>query len=141
MSVELKAGSLKDFFASAKETAKEIDEGKKINPKNIVWVEPVDLMAILKPERARIVRYLRQKQRVIFSDLMAAMQRTPVSLNNDLKILSKYQLVKIPTVQKQNFKPNNPTFFSTCVFQNTTYFAYSLKRQITHSQAKQNAHL
>jgi predicted transcriptional regulator len=101
MSVELKAGSLKDFFASAKETAKEIDEGKKINPKNIVWVEPVDLMAILKPERARIVRYLRQKQRVIFSDLMAAMQRTPVSLNNDLKILSKYQLVKI-------FKVPNP---------------------------------
>ncbi len=26
---------------------------------------------------------------------MSAMNRTPVSLNNDLKILSKYQLVKI----------------------------------------------
>ncbi len=101
MSVELKSGSINDFFASAKETAKEIDEGKKITKKNIVWVEPHDLMAILKPERTRIVQYLRKKQRVIFSELMAEMQRTPVSLNNDLKILLKYQLVKI-------FKEPNP---------------------------------
>ncbi|MCD4778737.1 MAG: transcriptional regulator, partial [Desulfobacterales bacterium] len=36
-----------------------------------------------------------------FSELMSEMQRTPVSLNNDLKILSKYQLVKI-------FKEPNP---------------------------------
>jgi len=95
MTVELKAGSLKDFFASAKETAKEIDEGRKIAPKNIVWVAPSDLMAILKPERTKLVRYLRKKRKVIYSELMAAMNRTPVSLNNDLKILSKYQLVKI----------------------------------------------
>ncbi|WP_446008290.1 transcriptional regulator [Candidatus Electrothrix sp.] len=101
MSVELKTGSLNDLFASAKETAKEIDEGKKITPKNIVWVEPHDLMAILKPERTRIVKYLRKKQRVVFSELMAEMRRTPVSLNNDLKILSRYQLVKI-------FKEPNP---------------------------------
>ena len=101
MSVELKAGSLHDFFASAKETAKEIDEGKKVTKKNIVWVEPSDLMAILKPERTRIVQYLRKKQRVVFSELMSDMHRTPVSLNNDLKILSKYQLVKI-------FKEPNP---------------------------------
>ncbi len=32
---------------------------------------------------------------------MSEMQRTPLSLNNDLKILSKYQLVKI-------FKEPNP---------------------------------
>ncbi|MGB5687586.1 MAG: hypothetical protein WBM35_17390 [Candidatus Electrothrix sp.] len=101
MSIELKSGSINDFFASAKETAKEVDEGKKITKKNIVWVEPHDLMAILKPERTRIVQYLRKKQRVIFSELMAEMQRTPVSLNNDLKILLKYQLVKI-------FKEPNP---------------------------------
>lgn len=95
MSLELKSGSINNFFASAKKTAKEIDEGKKITQKNIVWVEPSDLMAILKPERTRIVQYLRKKQRVIFSELMAEMHRTPVSLNNDLKILLKYQLVKI----------------------------------------------
>ena len=101
MSVELKAGIISDFFSSAKETAKEIDEGKKVTRKNIVWVDPVDLMAILKPERTKIVQYLRKKQRVFFSELMSDMHRTPVSLNNDLKILSKYQLVKI-------FKESNP---------------------------------
>ena len=95
MSVELKAGTIPDFFSSSKETAKEIDEGKKVTRKNIVWVDPIDLMAILKPERTRIIRYLRKKQRVFFSELMSDMHRTPVSLNNDLKILSKYQLIKI----------------------------------------------
>ncbi len=101
MNVELKAGTISNFFSSAKETAKEIDEGKKVTRKNIVWVDPIDLMAILKPERTKIVQYLRKKQRVFFSELMSDMHRTPVSLNNDLKILSKYQLVKI-------FKEPNP---------------------------------
>ena len=101
MSVELKAGSLTDFFASAKKTAREIDEGKQATRKNIIWVEPVDLMSILKPERTKLVQYLRKKKKVIFSELMADMDRTPVSLNNDLKILSKYHLVNI-------YKVSNP---------------------------------
>ncbi|NOQ46364.1 MAG: transcriptional regulator [Desulfobulbaceae bacterium] len=101
MSVELKAGSISDFFASAKETAKEIDEKKKVTRKNIIWVDPVDLMSILKPERTKLVQYLRKKRRVVFSQLLSDMNRTPVSLNNDLKILSKYQLVNI-------FKETNP---------------------------------
>ena len=95
MSVELKAGLLSDFFSSAKETAREIDEKTTVTKKNIIWVDPVDLMAILKPERTKIIQYLRKKKRVFFSELMSDMHRTPVSLNNDLRILSKYQLVKI----------------------------------------------
>lgn len=101
MSVEIRAGLLSDFFASAKKTAKEIDEEKRVTRKNIIWVEPSDLMAILKPERTKLVQYLRKKRRVVFSELMSEMRRTPVSLNNDLKILSRYQLVKI-------FKEPNP---------------------------------
>ena len=66
MTVELKAGSLSDFFASAKETAKEIDEGKKLTSKNIIWVAPSDLMAILKPERTKLVQYLRKKKGHLF---------------------------------------------------------------------------
>jgi predicted transcriptional regulator len=95
MSVELRPGLISDFFASAKETAKEIDEGGKVTKKNIIWVAPSDLMAILKPERTQLVQYLRKKKRVVFSELLSDMHRTPVSLNNDLKILSKYQLITI----------------------------------------------
>jgi len=101
MNVELKAGTLSDFFSSAKETAKEIDGKRKVTRKNTIWVDPVDLMLILKPERTKLVQYLRTKKRVIFSELMSDMNRTPVSLNNDLKLLSKYQLVNI-------FKIANP---------------------------------
>ena len=95
MSVEIKSGTLSDFFTSAKETAKQIDRGERVEPKRIIWVDPKDLMLLLKPERTRLVKYLRQQQKVVFSDLMAAMQRSPASLNNDLKILSKYALVRI----------------------------------------------
>ncbi len=95
MTIELRAGNLKDFFASARETAKEIDEGRKLTSKNTIWVEPSDLMAILKPERTKLVKLLRAKRKITYSEFRAAMNRTPVSLNNDLKILSRYQLVRI----------------------------------------------
>ena len=101
MRLEIKSGSLSDFFASAKETAKEIDEGKRVTRKNIIWVEPSDLMNLLKPERTELVRHLRGKERVVFSDLVNEMKRTAVSLNRDLELLSKYQLVRI-------FKEKNP---------------------------------
>jgi len=35
MSVELKAGLISDFFASAKETAQGIDKGRKVTKKKV----------------------------------------------------------------------------------------------------------
>ncbi|MBU0734947.1 MAG: transcriptional regulator [Proteobacteria bacterium] len=95
MTIEIKKGNISDFFASAKETAREIDEGKKVTRKNTVWVESKDLMDLLKPERTRLVKYLRGKKRIVFTDLLNDMKRTPVSLNRDLNLLSKYQLIRI----------------------------------------------
>ncbi len=95
MNIDIKAGTLSDFFSSAKETAREIDNGKRLTRKNTIWVDPKDLMLLLKPERTNLVKYLRKEKKVIFTELMSAMKRSPVSLNNDLKILSKYDLVRI----------------------------------------------
>ena len=95
MTIEIKKGKMSDFFASAKETAMEIDEGKKVTWKNTIWVESKDLMDLLKPERTRLVKYLRGKKRIVFTDLLNEMKRTPVSLNRDLNLLSKYQLIRI----------------------------------------------
>jgi predicted transcriptional regulator len=95
MTIEIKEGDMSDFFASAKETAKEIDEGEKVTRKNTVWVESRDLMDLLKPERTRLVKFLRSKKRIVYTDLLNEMKRTPVSLNRDLRLLSKYQLIKI----------------------------------------------
>ena len=95
MTIEIKKGNMSDFFASAKETAREIDEGKKVTKKNTVWVESKDLMDLLKPERTRLVKYLRGKKRIVFTDLLNDMKRTPVSLSRDLNLLSKYQLIRI----------------------------------------------
>lgn len=95
MNIDIKAGTLSDFFSSAKETAREIDDGKRLTRKNTIWVDPKDLMLLLKPERTSLVKYLRKEKKVVFSELMSAMKRSPVSLNNDLRILSKYDLVRI----------------------------------------------
>jgi hypothetical protein len=72
MSIEIKSGSLSDFFVSAKETAKEIDEGRKVTKKNIIWAEPETLIFLLKPERTERVKFLREKKRIAFSELMQA---------------------------------------------------------------------
>ena len=95
MTIEIKSGSLSEFFASAKETAKEIDSRKKLTKKNTVWVDPKDLLLLLKPERTNLVQYLRKEKRVIFSKLLEVLNRSPASLNKDLKILSKYGLIRV----------------------------------------------
>jgi len=94
MGIEIKSGSLADFFVSAKDTAKEIDEGKLITKKNIIWMEPADLSNLLKPERTKLIKALRRKKRFVFSDLKTEMKRTATSLNNDLRLLAKYELVR-----------------------------------------------
>ncbi|MDQ7075577.1 MAG: transcriptional regulator [Gammaproteobacteria bacterium] len=95
MSIEIKSGTLSDFFHSAKKTAKAVDNGESLTQKRTLWVEGDDLVSLLKPARRRLVQYLRQEKKVCFSDLMLAMERSPVSLNNDLKLLAKYNLVRI----------------------------------------------
>lgn len=95
MSIEVKTGSLDDFFASARETAREIDNKQPITRKNTIWVEAEDLMKLLKPERTALLQLLRQENRIVFSKLLEALKRSPSSLNNDLKLLSKYGLVHV----------------------------------------------
>lgn len=95
MSVEVKTGSMDDFFASAKSTAREIDSGQPVTRKNTIWVEAEDLMKLLKPERTALLQLLRKENRIVFSKLMQALQRSPTSLNNDLKLLSRYGLIRI----------------------------------------------
>ncbi len=97
MSVKIKKGNLDDFLASAHSTAKEIDAGKKVTRKKTVWVESEDLIQLLKPERTRIIDYLRTHGSVSFSELVKAMNRTRVSVNRDLEILEKYSLVHMCT--------------------------------------------
>jgi len=95
MSVVIRAGTFSDFFTSAKETARKIDSGEKLTPKNTIWVDAKDLMLLLKSERTSLVKYLRKEKKAVFSHVAKALNRSPVSLNNDLKILSKYHLVTI----------------------------------------------
>jgi predicted transcriptional regulator len=93
--MNIQVGSLTDFFESAQETARELDRGEKLTPKHRIWIDPGDFARLVKPERVKLIRYLRGKERVVFSDLVVAMHRPAESINKDLHILSKYHLVHI----------------------------------------------
>ena len=93
--IEIKNGSMEDFFDSAMLTAKQIDNNEKITPKHTIWMETEDLLKILKPQRTILIKYLKNKTKVYYSDLIDELKKSPSSLNKDLDILLKYQLIDV----------------------------------------------
>jgi len=93
--VTIQNGTIDDFFESAIHTAKEIDEGKKVTPKHTIWMETDDLLNILKPQRTKLIKYLKNKSKVYYSVIIDELNKSPSSLNKDLELLSKYQLINI----------------------------------------------
>ena len=93
--VTIKNGTLDDFFDSAIESAKEIDEGKEITKKFTIWMDTDDLLQILKPQRTTLLKYLKDKSKVYYSSLLNTLNKSPSSLNRDLELLSKYNLIEI----------------------------------------------
>ena len=93
--VTIQNGTIDDFFNSATQTAKEIDENRKVTPKHTIWLETDDLLNILKPQRTALLRYLKEKKKVYYQVLLDELKKSPSSLNRDLELLSKYQLIDI----------------------------------------------
>ena len=93
--VAIQNGTIEDFFDSAIHTAKQIDENKKVTPKHTIWMETEDLLNILKPQRTKLIQYLKDKTKVYYSVLLDELKKSPSSLNKDLELLSKYQLINI----------------------------------------------
>jgi len=91
----MQVGSLSEFFEPVKETARELDRGERLTPKNRVWVAPEDFVRFIKPARMQLIRYLRRKKRVNLNDLIADLHRSASSLRRDLKLLSTYQLIAV----------------------------------------------
>jgi len=93
--VNIQNGTIEDFFDSAMQTAKQIDTNKKITPKHTIWMETNDLLNILKPQRTKLIQYLQNKTKVYYSVILDELKKSPASLNKDLALLSKYQLIDI----------------------------------------------
>ena len=93
--IQIKNGSMEDFFDSAMLTAKQIDKNEKITPKHTIWMETEDLLKILKPQRTMLIKYLKDKTKVYYSDLIEELKKSPSSLNKDLDLLLKYQLIDL----------------------------------------------
>jgi len=93
--ITIQNGTIDDFFDSAMETAKQIDNNEKLTPKHTIWMETEDLLSILKPQRTKLIQYLRNKTKVYYSSLLHELKKSPASLNKDLDLLLKYQLIDI----------------------------------------------
>jgi predicted transcriptional regulator len=93
--VSIQNGTIEDFFDSAMQTAKQIDENKKVTQKHTIWMETEDLLNILKPQRTKLIQYLKDKTKVYYSVILDELKKSPSSLNKDLELLSKYQLINI----------------------------------------------
>jgi len=93
--IEIRKGTIDDFFVSAKKTAEEIDKKEQITPKNIIWIEADDFSKLLKPSRIELIRYLRKKKKVDFSSMLKELHKNPSSLNRDLELLTKYGLIEM----------------------------------------------
>jgi len=93
--ITIQNGTIDDFFESAIHSAKEIDENKKVTPKHTIWMETNDLLNILKPQRTALLQYLKNKTKVYYSVILDELKKSPSSLNKDLELLLKYQLIDI----------------------------------------------
>jgi len=93
--VSIKNGTIEEFFSSAKQTAKQIDNNEKVAPKHTIWMETEDLLSILKPQRTKLIKYLQNRTKVYYSDMLEELKKSPSSLNQDLELLFKYQLIDI----------------------------------------------
>ena len=93
--VNIQNGTIDTFFKSAMQTAKQIDENQKVTPKFTIWMETNDLLNILKPQRTTLLQYLKNKTKVYYSVILDELKKSPSSLNKDLELLYKYQLIDI----------------------------------------------
>ena len=64
--VEIRNGTIDDFFDSALETARQIDRHQKVTSKHTIWMETDDLLNILKSQRTQLIRYLKNKTKVYY---------------------------------------------------------------------------
>jgi hypothetical protein len=78
MKTEIRIGSIDNFFESAKQTAREIDEGKKLTRKCTIWVEPSNLNELLK--RTEQIQYLRNKKKITVRQMAEDMNQSSASL-------------------------------------------------------------
>jgi predicted transcriptional regulator len=93
--INIQNGRIDDFFESALQTAKQIDEKQKVTAKHTIWMETNDLLNILKPQRTILLQYLKNKTKVYYSVILKELKKSPSSLNTDLELLFKYQLIDI----------------------------------------------
>jgi len=91
----LRAGTTKDFFLSVRETAHEIDEGKKVTQKDVVWIEPDMMLELLKINTTDVIKTIRSASRITYTELQKNTGRSRAALNKDIRVLEQVGIVRV----------------------------------------------
>ncbi|NOY72018.1 MAG: HTH domain-containing protein [Gammaproteobacteria bacterium] len=91
----LKAGTTKDFFASARETAREIDENRAVTQKDIIWIEADTMLELLKINTTDVIKTIRNASRITYTELEKNTGRSRASLNKDIRVLEQVGIVRV----------------------------------------------
>jgi len=53
------------------------------------------MISVLKPNRTKLITYLHGKKKILLNQLSTDLERSSRSIKQDLKILSKYNLIQV----------------------------------------------
>ena len=68
MNNSIKLGKLSNFFASARETAREIDAGRKVTPRSTIWFDPDEFYPSPKLESIQLTFWEKNADDADFHD-------------------------------------------------------------------------
>lgn len=77
-------------------TTKKAEESIKATTKTI---KATDLVELIKPERIKLLNYIRKNKEVLLTGLIKFSGRSRMSINNDIKVLLKHKLIKVDEVK------------------------------------------
>jgi predicted transcriptional regulator len=92
--IRVAADGTKGYFGRARERARRLDRGEKLEPAIIVSFEdPADMVRVLSAERIRLLRLARQKPTAV-SDLAGKLRRDTRAVSRDVDLLEDFGLLQ-----------------------------------------------
>jgi predicted transcriptional regulator len=93
--LKVKTGSVKDFFASAREVMRTADKGEPIKKRcaTLTFIEPTEMLHFLSATKIRLINSIRNHPDSI-TNLAKATHRKPASVRRDIREMESVGIVK-----------------------------------------------
>jgi len=101
MSTILTSGSVEDFFDKARQLARKIDRGEKVETRpKVIMLEPEDMGAYLTPKRLKVLKAIRAAEETSVAQLVIQTKQDRASVSRTIKRFE--ELGVVITAMKKN---------------------------------------